>query len=63
MTPGFLFLSSLLYLTAVVVAVYSVAQEPFAPVKHLARQAVRRAAKLLSVVAALMVVVFFLSRV
>ncbi|AXA36458.1 MAG: hypothetical protein D6691_00730 [Candidatus Hydrogenedentota bacterium] len=63
MAPGFLFLGSLFYLTAVVVVVYSVAQEPFAPVRHLVRQAMRRAAKLLGVLAALMVVVFFLSRV
>jgi hypothetical protein len=59
---GPVYIASLFALTAVVVAVYSLAQEPFLPPAEVARRAVRRAAKLLGVLAGLAVAVYFFSK-
>ncbi len=60
---GLYFVPSAIFLTLVVAAVYSIAQEPFASPARLLRQWARRSAKLGGVLVAIMVVVFFLSRV
>lgn len=60
---GILYLSSIFVLTAVVVSVYSAAQEPFAPLGYVVRRALKRAAKLLGVLAILAVAVFILSHI
>lgn len=58
---GVLYLVSAMFLTVVVAVVYSAAQEAFAPPERIARQALRRMAKLAGVLAGLALVVFFLS--
>jgi hypothetical protein len=60
---GVIYLVSLFGLTAVVAAVYSVAQEPLAPLARISRQALRRGAKLLAVLGALALAVHFLSNI
>ena len=60
---GIAYLSSLFVLAAVVVSVYSAAQEPFAPLSTIVRRALRRAGKLLGVLAILAVAVFILSHI
>jgi hypothetical protein len=57
------YIASLLVLSAVVVSVYSLAQDPDLPVAEIGRRALRRAGKLLGVLAGLAVVVFFLSNI
>ena len=60
---GVYFLSSAVVLTLAVAGVYSLAQEPFAPTRHLIRQWIRRSLKLAGVLVVIVTVVFFLSRV
>jgi hypothetical protein len=60
---GWVFLGSMFLLTGIVVAVYSAAQEAFAPLPVVVRQALRRTGKLLGVLAVLAVAVFFLSKI
>lgn len=56
-------LISVFVLTAVVASVYSAAQEAHLPVRVMARNALRRAAKLMGVLAVLALAVFFLMQV
>lgn len=63
MQPGIVFVSSMLALTIVVASVYSAAQDAHLPLSGIARQTLRRSAKLLGVLLAIVVVVFFLSRI
>jgi hypothetical protein len=53
----------MLALTIVVASVYSAAQDAHLPLSGIARQTLRRSAKLLGVLLAIVVVVFFLSRI
>ncbi len=62
MTIGILYTVSVLLLSAVVAVVYSAAQEAFAPPEAVAKQAVRRGAKLAAVLAGLALLVQILSR-
>ncbi len=62
MAVGFLYTMSVILLSVVVAVVYSVAQEAFAPPKAVAKQAVRRGAKLAAVLAGLALLVQILSR-
>lgn len=61
--PGIVHVVSLFVLTFVVASVYSLAHEADAPVRHVARQTLRRAGKLLAVLAVLAVTVHFLGLV
>ncbi|MGB9692772.1 MAG: hypothetical protein ACPL7D_11470 [Candidatus Sumerlaeaceae bacterium] len=63
MTSGIVFVPSLVFLMFVLAGVYSLAQEPFAHRRHLARQWLRRSIKLASVLAGIMILAFFFSRV
>lgn len=60
---GALYIGSLFFLSAVVTVVYSAAQDAYLPLRGVARQTLRRAAKLLGVLAVLAIVVHVLSRV
>jgi hypothetical protein len=59
---GVIFVTSLLWLTTVICVVYSVAQAPSAPVRSIARQSLRRMAKLGGVLVGLGIAVHFLSQ-
>jgi hypothetical protein len=60
--PGLHFVVSLIFLTVVVASVYSIARDPFSCPRTLVRQSLRRGGKLLGVLALIMLVVFFLSK-
>lgn len=60
---GPVYLASLFYLVAVVVSVYSASQDVWAPMPQILRQAGRRTAKLLGVLAVLAVAVTVFSKI
>ncbi len=62
MTVGSVYLASMVYLVVVVAAVYSAAQEAYAPPQRVAREALRRGTKLAGVLAGLALIVTLLSR-
>lgn len=61
--PGIVHVVSLFVLTFVVASVYSLAHEADAPPAHIVRHTLRRAGKLLAVLAVLAVTVHFLGLV
>ncbi len=63
MMSGLYFVTSLIILTLVLAGVYSLAQDPFAARERLLRQWLRRSLKLVGVLAGIMLLAFFLSRV